>query len=60
MSFFAAPALADTLQGEFPHCLDGAPMLIPGPASSVPRPLRCLAAHHRLHPRVIGEFDDWP
>lgn len=58
MCFFAAPALADSLQGEFPHCLDGAPMLIPGPASSIRAPFDAWLLHHRLHPRVIGEFDD--
>ena len=58
MSFFAAPAIADQLQGAFPHCLDGAPMLIPGPASSIRAPFDAWLLHHRLHPRVIGEFDD--
>lgn len=58
MSFFATPALADALQGSFPHCLDGAPMLIPGPASSIRAPFDAWLLHHRLHPRVIGEFDD--
>ena len=58
MCFFAAPALADGLQDDFPHCLDGAPMLIPGPASSIRAPFDAWLLHHRLHPRVIGEFDD--
>lgn len=58
MSFFATPALAAGLQGSFPHCLDGAPMLIPGPASSIRAPFDAWLLHHRLHPRVVGEFDD--
>lgn len=58
MSFFATPALAESLQGSFPHCLDGAPMLIPGPASSIRAPFDAWLLYHRLHPRVIGEFDD--
>lgn len=58
MSFFAAPVLAEGLQGSFPHCLDGAPMLIPGPASSIRAPFDAWLLHHRLHPRVVGEFDD--
>ncbi len=58
MSFFATPALRATLQGTFPHCLDSAPMLIPGPASSVRAPFDAWLTRERLHPRVVGEFDD--
>lgn len=58
MSFFATPALAATLQGGFPHCLDGAPMLIQGAASSVRQQLEGWLARHQLRPRVVGEFDD--
>jgi LysR family transcriptional activator of nhaA len=38
MTFFSAPALAATLKGPFPACLNGAPMLVPGasrPAAAV-------------------------
>lgn len=58
MSFFATPALAATLQGGFPQCLDGAPMLIQGAASSVRQQLEGWLARNQLHPRVVGEFDD--
>ena len=58
MSFFAAPALADQLEGPFPGCLNGTPMLIPSPASSVRSQFDAWLKRHRLHPRVIGEFDD--
>jgi LysR family transcriptional activator of nhaA len=58
MSFFATPALAATLQGGFPQCLDGAPMLIQGAASSVRQQLEGWLARHQLRPRVVGEFDD--
>lgn len=58
MSFFATPGLQATLQGAFPRCLDGAPMLIPGPASSVRAPFDAWLTRERLRPRVIGEFDD--
>lgn len=58
MSFFAAPAVRASLHGSFPHCLDGAPMLIPGPASSVRAPFDAWLARERLSPRVVGEFDD--
>jgi LysR family transcriptional regulator, transcriptional activator of nhaA len=58
MSFFATPDLRATLKGAFPRCLDGAPMLIPGPASSVRAPFDAWLTRERLRPRVIGEFDD--
>ncbi len=58
MSFFATPALAATLQGGFPQCLDRAPMLIQGAASSIRQQLEGWLARHQLHPRVVGEFDD--
>lgn len=58
MSFFAAPALRAQLQGAFPRCLDDAPMLIPGPASSIRAPFDAWLTRERLRPRVVGEFDD--
>jgi len=58
LSFFCAPSLAPRLTGEFPACLNGAPMLIPGPASSVRQQFEAWLTRHQLQPRVIGEFDD--
>ncbi|MFC0132292.1 transcriptional activator NhaR [Massilia eurypsychrophila] len=58
MTVCATAALAATLAPQFPHCLDGAPLLLPG---------EDFAIHHRLlqwlesvqvHPRIVGEFDD--
>jgi LysR family transcriptional activator of nhaA len=58
MSFFCAEALAATLQGPFPGCLNGAPMLIPGPTASVRPQFEAWLTRHQLQPRVVGEFDD--
>jgi LysR family transcriptional regulator, transcriptional activator of nhaA len=58
ISFFCAPSLAPRLAGDFPACLNDAPMLIPGPASSVRQQFEAWLTRHQLHPRVIGEFDD--
>ncbi len=58
MSFFCAPALRSSLQGPFPQCLNGAPMLIQGAASSVRQQLDGWLARHQLQPRIVGEFDD--
>jgi LysR family transcriptional activator of nhaA len=58
MSFFCAPALRPTLQGDFPACLNEAPMLIPGATASVRPQFEAWLTRHQLHPRVVGEFDD--
>ena len=58
MSFFCAPALKAQLKGAFPQCLDDAPMLIQGVASSVRQQLEGWLAQHQIRPRVVGEFDD--
>ncbi len=58
MAFFCAPALRNTLKGDFPSCLNDFPMLIPGAQASVRQQLEGWFSRHQLHPRIIGEFDD--
>jgi LysR family transcriptional activator of nhaA len=58
ISFFCAAKLAATLQGGFPDCLNGAPMLIPGLASSVRQQFEAWLTRKGLFPRIVGEFDD--
>ena len=58
MSFLCAPALRAQLEGPFPQCLHGAPMLIQGPMSSVRQQLDHWLNKHQLQPRLVGEFDD--
>jgi LysR family transcriptional activator of nhaA len=58
MSFFCTPALKKQLQGDFPACLNDAPMLVLGPSSSVRKQFDSWLTRHQIHPRVIGEFDD--
>ncbi|QDL39060.1 transcriptional activator NhaR [Rhodoferax sediminis] len=58
MSFFCAPALKAQLKGPFPQCLNDAPMLIQGVASSVRQQLEGWLTQHQIRPRVVGEFDD--
>ncbi len=58
LSFFAAPALARTLRGQPPRCLDGAPMLMPTDVSALRLSLDGWFSRHDVHPRVVGEFDD--
>ncbi len=58
VSFFATPALLETIEGPFPRCLNGASMLMPGEDSALGRRLQAWFQTHSLHPRVVGEFDD--
>jgi len=58
LTFFATAKLARKHKGSFPHCLDGAPLLLPGEDAAVrPRLLRWFEALG-IHPRIVGEFDD--
>ena len=58
MSFCATPDLARQLQGPFPGCLSGMPLLIPGVQASVRQQLEAWLTRHGVAPRTVGEFDD--
>ena len=58
MAVFATAALAATLVGDFPACLDQAPMLLPGEDFAIHHRLLQWLGEHNLHPRIVGEFDD--
>ena len=58
ITFFAASALVSRLSGEFPACLDGAPLLVPGEGTALRGQLMRWLAHRQLYPRIAGEFDD--
>ncbi len=56
--FCAAPSLAARLRRGFPKSLDGAPVLLPGEATTLRRSLDQWFETRRLSPRIVGEFDD--
>lgn len=56
--FMAAPALAARLTGDFPACLDGAPLLLPGRDSALHGALPRWLERQGRHMRIVGEFDD--
>ncbi len=58
VSFFATENLVKKLSGNFPHCLDGAPLLLPSSGTQLRSGIDQWLDKHRLHPRVIAEFDD--
>lgn len=58
MGFFCAPALRTTLRGDFPQCLNDAPMLVQAAGTSVRQQFDAWLTRRGLAPRLIGEFDD--
>ncbi|MBS4095927.1 MAG: transcriptional activator NhaR [Sulfuricella sp.] len=58
ISFFATAALTAQYPGEFPACLDGAPLLLPGEEAAVRAKLTRWFADQQIRPRIVGEFDD--
>ena len=58
VSFFATEKLEKKLQGDFPRCLDGAPLLLPSSGTQLRSGIDQWLDKHRLHPRMIAEFDD--
>ena len=58
VSFFAERELASRLKRGFPKSLDGAPMLLPTDHTQVRRSLNLWFDSKRIHPVVVGEFDD--
>jgi LysR family transcriptional activator of nhaA len=58
VSFFAMEELEKQLQGEFPRCLDGAPLLLPSSGTQLRSGIDQWLDKHRIHPRMVAEFDD--
>ena len=58
VSVFGAKTLAKTNAPAFPQLLDGAPFLLPGVEVALHARLMRWFESERLHPRIVGEFDD--
>ncbi len=58
VSFFAMPELAGRIKRGFPHSLDGQPLLLPTDHTELRRSLNQWLDSKRIHPVVVGEFDD--
>jgi LysR family transcriptional regulator, transcriptional activator of nhaA len=56
-TFFAHKGQA-ALAKRFPESLDGAPLLVSSPGTSLRTELDQWFQKHELHPKVVGEFDD--
>lgn len=57
LAFFSCPRLLRP-EATFPACLDGAPLLLPGQNAAVRGEIDRWLGESRLHPLVVGEFDD--
>ncbi len=58
VSFFATSTLVNKLNGDFPHSLNGAPLLLPGETNPARNHLIQWLDQIHIYPRVVGEFDD--
>ncbi len=58
LTVFGTAALVKTLNGTFPALLNGAPLLMPGEDTTIRPRLEQWLEAQRLHPRIVGEFDD--
>lgn len=58
VSVFGARSLAKPEVLAFPQLLDGAPFLLPGVEVALHARLMRWFESERLHPRIVGEFDD--
>jgi LysR family transcriptional activator of nhaA len=58
VSFFATKKLEKKLIGAFPHCMDGLSLLLPSRGTQLRSGIDQWLEKHRIHPRMIAEFDD--
>jgi LysR family transcriptional activator of nhaA len=58
LSFFGTQALRLSHPQDFPACLDGAPVLLPGEDSALRSRLMHWFGQKGVQPRIAGEFDD--
>lgn len=58
LSVFASEKLAQTLSQPFPALLHGAPLLLPGEDVALQPMLLKWLDQRKLHPHIVGEFDD--
>ena len=58
VSFFATPQLRKKLKGDFPQCLDGAPILLPSSDNQLRSGIDQWLDKCRIRPHIVAEFDD--
>ncbi len=58
VSFFATEKLMKALKGDFPQCLDKAPLLLPSTDNQLRSGIDQWLNKLRIYPHVVAEFDD--
>ena len=58
MAWFAPADMAKRCKGDFPHCLNGMPVLLPTHHAAVRARLDQWFERNGIRPRVAGEFED--
>jgi LysR family transcriptional activator of nhaA len=58
VSFFATEKLQAQLVGDFPACLNNAPLLLPSSGNQLRADIDQWLDKNRLHPQIVAEFDD--
>ena len=58
VGFFARADVAESLEGRFPACLDGAPMLYPALGTRLRRSLDRWFERIEVRPRLVAEIED--
>lgn len=58
-TFVGIGRVAKTIHGKFPESLSGAPILLPTNNTSLGRDLEYWFGSNDLHPRIVGEFEDY-
>jgi LysR family transcriptional activator of nhaA len=58
VTFLASQLIAEQLKGNFPACLNGAPLLLPSSEHQLRSSIDQWLNKHRIQPRIVAEFDD--
>ncbi len=58
IGFFAVPELAKRYRHDFPHCLDGAPFLLPAGNTALRKRLNSWLEISGITPHIVAEFED--
>lgn len=58
VSFFATEKVKRRLKGDFPQCLNKAPLLLPSSNNQLRGSIDQWLDKHRIYPQIVAEFDD--
>lgn len=58
ITFFAAPAIVEKLQGVFPDCLNNTPILLPTRQNAIRQTYDLWVERLQIYPMLKGQFDD--